>query len=72
MSQVQVTQVTLSEADLRMLILDNEKQENAKTIRRLQADIADKQRRLKELKNRQEQIALAEFQANQLQLPGLQ
>ena len=72
MQNVQVTQVTLSEAGLRMLILDNEKQENAKIINRLQNEIAEKQRRLRSLKKRQEEIALAEFQANQLTLPGLQ
>lgn len=71
MNNVQVTTVTLSEAGLKMLILDNEKQENAKIITRLQNEIAEKQRRLKSLKQRQEQIALAEFQANQLALPGL-
>jgi uncharacterized membrane protein (DUF106 family) len=72
MSNVQVTTVTLSEAGVRMLLLDNEKHENAKTINRLQNEIAERQRRLKALKQRQEQIALAEFQANQMTLPGLQ
>lgn len=71
MNNVQVTTVTLSEAGIKMLILDNEKQENAKIITRLQNEIAEKQRRLRTLKQRQEQIALAEFQANQLTLPGL-
>jgi sensor histidine kinase YesM len=68
---VQVETVTLSQAGVAMLILDNEKRENAKTINRLQAEIADRQRRLKSLKKRQEEIELAEFQANQLTLPGL-
>lgn len=54
-----------------MLILDNERVENAKTINRLQSEIADRQRRLKQLKKRQEEIEFAEFQANQMQLPGL-
>lgn len=68
---VQVTQVTLSSAGVAMLILDNERRENAKTITRLQSEIADRQRRLKQLKKRQEEIEFAEFQANQLSLPGL-
>lgn len=68
---VQVETVTLSQAGVAMLILDNEKRENAKTIRRLKQEIADRQRRLKTLLKRQEQIELAEFQANQLTLPGL-
>lgn len=71
MSNVQVTQVTLSQAGVAMLILDNEKRENAKTINRLRAEISDRQRRLKALLKRQEEIELAEFQANQLTLPGL-
>ena len=54
-----------------MLILDNEKRENAKTINRLRAEISDRQRRLKALLKRQEEIEFAEFQANQLTLPGL-
>lgn len=54
-----------------MLILDNEKRENAKTINRLRAEITDRQRRLKALLKRQEEIEFAEFQANQMQLPGL-
>lgn len=72
MSNVQVTTVTLSQAGIAMLMLDNEKHENAKTINRLQNEIAEKQRRLRSLKKRQEEIALAEFQANQLTLPGMQ
>jgi len=72
MSNVQVTTVTLSQAGIAMLMLDNEKHENAKTINRLQNEIAEKQRRLRTLKKRQEEIALAEFQANQLTLPGMQ
>lgn len=68
---VQVETVTLSQAGVAMLILDNEKRENAKTIRRLKQEITDRQRRLKELLKRQEQIEMAEFQANQLTLPGL-
>lgn len=54
-----------------MLVLDNERRENARTIQRLQAEIADRQRRLKSLKKRQEEIELAEFQAGQLTLPNL-
>lgn len=69
MSNVQVTTVTLSQAGIAMLMLDNEKHENAKIINRLQNEIAEKQRRLRSLKKRQEEIALAEFQANQLTLP---
>lgn len=72
MSNVQVTTVTLSQAGIAMLMLDNEKHENAKTINRLQNEIAEKQRRLRTLKKRQEEIALAEFLANQLTLPGMQ
>lgn len=68
---VQVETVTLSQAGVRMLILDGERQENAKTIRRLKAEISERQRRLKELQKRQEEIELAEFMANQLTLPGL-
>lgn len=68
---VQVETVTLSQAGVAMLILDNEKRENAKTINRLRAEISDRQRRLKALLKRQEEIELAEFQANQLTLPGL-
>lgn len=68
---VQVETVTLSQAGVAMLILDNEKRENAKTINRLRAEIGDRQRRLKALLKRQEEIELAEFQANQLTLPGL-
>jgi sensor histidine kinase YesM len=68
---VQVETVTLSQAGVAMLILDNEKRENAKTINRLRAEITDRQRRLKALLKRQEEIELAEFQANQLTLPGL-
>lgn len=71
MSNVQVETVTLSQAGVAMLILDNEKRENAKTINRLRAEITDRQRRLKALLKRQEEIELAEFQANQLTLPGL-
>lgn len=68
---VQVETVTLSQAGVAMLILDNEKHENAKTINRLRAEISDRQRRLKALLKRQEEIEMAEFQANQLTLPGL-
>ena len=68
---VQVETVTLSQAGVAMLILDNEKRENAKTINRLRAEISDRQRRLKALLKRQEQIEFAEFQANQLTLPSL-
>lgn len=68
---VQIETVTLSQAGVAMLILDNEKRENAKTINRLRAEITDRQRRLKALLKRQEEIELAEFQANQLTLPGL-
>lgn len=68
---VQVSTVTLSQAGVAMLILDNEKRDNAKTISRLRVEIADRQRRLKTLLKRQEEIELAEFQANQLTLPGI-
>ena len=71
MSDVQVSTVTLSQAGVQMLILDNEKRNNKETIARLQREIKEKQTRLKALQKRQEEIEFAEFQANQLTLPGL-
>ena len=69
---LQETTVTLSDAGLKLIMMESEEQDNARTIRRLEAEIRDRQERLRTLKKRQEQIAQIRFNANQLTLPGLQ
>ena len=68
---LQETTVTLSDAGLKLIMMESEEQDNARTIRRLEAEIRDRQERLRTLKKRQEQIAQIRFNANQLNLPGL-
>lgn len=68
---LQETTVTLSEAGIKLVMMESEHQDNARTIRRLEAEIRDRQERLKTLKKRQEQIEQIRFNANQLNLPGL-
>lgn len=65
------TQVSLSQVAVELLLMDGEKQENARAIRRLRQEIADRQERLKKLVARQEQIEQAHFLAKQMSLPGL-
>lgn len=66
---VLTTTIQLSTIGLKLIILENELEQNRKTMRRLESDIADKQLRLNLLKLRQNDICLTFESARNLQMP---